>query len=212
MPSRSPHSPRKTPVHRRSKVTVEAILEAAAHLLEHAGYARLTTNHIADKAGVSIGSLYQYFPNKDAICHALAERHFQRLQDEYLRVLEASVAFPVETQVRNLVATTLHAVRDNAVYSAKLYAELEQFGGLAPMRACRQAIAEALDQRVGMLPQHFRPANPRMVASIVVTAVSQLIGEAALSNPDWLDDPEYEEQICQLIFGYYQRLGFIAGH
>ncbi len=63
-----------------------------------------------------------------------------------------------------------------------------------------------------MLPQHFRPANPRMVASIAVTAVSPLIGDAALSNTDWLDDPEYEEQICQLIFGYYQRLGFIAGH
>lgn len=207
MPSESPNLPRKTPVHSRSRATVEAILEAAAHLLEHDGYGRLTTNHIADKAGVSIGSLYQYFPNKDAICHALAERHFQLLRDEYLRVLEHSVALPVETQVRRLVATSLHIVRGRSAFSAQLYAELEQFGGLAPLLACRQGIAEVLAERIAMLPAAMRPTNPHMVASIVTTAASQLIGEAAVSNPEWLEDSEYEEQICQLILGYYQRLG-----
>lgn len=207
MPSSSTHLPRKTPVHSRSRATVEAILEAAAHLLEHDGYGRLTTNHIADKAGVSIGSLYQYFPNKDAICHALAERHFQMLQDEYLRVLENSAACPVDIQVRRLVATSLHIVRGRSAFSTQLYAELVQFGGLAPLQACRQGIAEVLAGRISMLPSQMRPANPKMVASIVTTAASQLIGEVAVSNPEWLDDAEYEEQICQLILGYYQRLG-----
>ncbi|HEY1457906.1 MAG TPA: TetR/AcrR family transcriptional regulator [Solirubrobacteraceae bacterium] len=67
--------PRRTPVQDRSLVTVQAILEAAAQVFERYGYAAGTTNRIAERAGVSIGSLYQYFPNKDAILVALVRRH-----------------------------------------------------------------------------------------------------------------------------------------
>ena len=67
--------PRRTPVQRRSTATVEAIVEAAAQVFERHGYAAGTTNRIAERAGVSIGTLYQYFPNKDAILVALIERH-----------------------------------------------------------------------------------------------------------------------------------------
>jgi AcrR family transcriptional regulator len=69
--------PRRLPVQRRSLETVEAILVAAAQVFERHGYARGTTNRIARRAGVSIGTLYQYFPNKDAILVALTERHLQ---------------------------------------------------------------------------------------------------------------------------------------
>ncbi len=67
--------PRKKPVQRRSRNTVEAILSAAAQVFEEFGYAAGTTNRIADRAGVSIGTLYQYFPSKEAIAVALLERH-----------------------------------------------------------------------------------------------------------------------------------------
>ncbi|WP_245641408.1 TetR/AcrR family transcriptional regulator [Paraburkholderia bannensis] len=59
---------------RRSTATVDAILEAAARILEHSGFAHYTTNAIAERAGVSVGSLYQYFPNRDALTAALIER------------------------------------------------------------------------------------------------------------------------------------------
>jgi AcrR family transcriptional regulator len=67
--------PRKPPVQRRSRATVEALLAAAAQVFEAHGYAAGTTNRIAERAGVSIGTLYQYFPSKDAIAVALLERH-----------------------------------------------------------------------------------------------------------------------------------------
>jgi len=67
--------PHKEPRQRRSKVTYEAILEATAQLLIESGYAVTTTNHIAERAGISIGSLYQYFPNKEAIAVELLQRH-----------------------------------------------------------------------------------------------------------------------------------------
>ena len=68
-------NPRKQPVQRRSKATVDAILVAAAQVFEAHGYAAGTTNRIAERAGVSIGTLYQYFPSKEAIAAALLERH-----------------------------------------------------------------------------------------------------------------------------------------
>jgi len=76
MPARQKRlNPRKQPVQHRSRVTVDAILVAAAQVFEAHGYAGGTTNRIAAKAGVSIGSLYQYFPSKEAIAVALLERH-----------------------------------------------------------------------------------------------------------------------------------------
>jgi AcrR family transcriptional regulator len=73
--------PRRTPVQDRSAATVQAIVEAAAQVFERHGYAAGTTNRIAERAGVSIGSLYQYFPNKDAILVALIERHIEEGED-----------------------------------------------------------------------------------------------------------------------------------
>lgn len=81
-------APRKLPGQDRSRATVEAILEAAVDLLSAHGYARTSTNRIAVRAGISVGSLYQYFPNKDAIVTALFERHAQSIA----QIVAASLA------------------------------------------------------------------------------------------------------------------------
>jgi AcrR family transcriptional regulator len=70
--------PRKTPRQQRSRFTFEAILDAAARLFQQHGYAATTTNKVAELAGVSIGTLYHYVPNKDALLYALAERHLNQ--------------------------------------------------------------------------------------------------------------------------------------
>lgn len=77
----SPVSPRKSPRQERSRRTVERILDAAARIFHEQGYAGATTNDIADEAEVSVGSLYQYFPNKDALLVALTKRHIQSAAD-----------------------------------------------------------------------------------------------------------------------------------
>jgi len=75
----APSQPRKKPLQSRSIVTVTAILDAAAHILESAGPSAYSTNAVAERAGVSIGSLYQYFPTKDAVTRALIERESRAL-------------------------------------------------------------------------------------------------------------------------------------
>lgn len=73
--SRDGIGPRKAPRQRRSQQTVDRIVEAAARVFDEAGYLSTTTNEVAAEAGVSIGSLYQYFPNKDALLIEIARRH-----------------------------------------------------------------------------------------------------------------------------------------
>ncbi|MDF2232478.1 helix-turn-helix domain containing protein [Albimonas sp. CAU 1670] len=83
------HPPRKTPRQARARATAEALVEAAARILEGEGRGALTTNRIAERAGASVGSLYQYFPNREAIVAALAARERGRLLAE---VREAAAA------------------------------------------------------------------------------------------------------------------------
>src|SRR5215475_5457688 len=82
---------RRKPRQDRARDTVEAILEAAAQVFERHGYRAGTTNWIAERAGVSIGSLYQYFPNKDAIVMELARRHIAQLDEAASAGLQALV-------------------------------------------------------------------------------------------------------------------------
>ena len=120
MAARSDAEPRKSPRQRRSQETVERILDAAARMFDERGYRGTTTNHVAELAGVSIGSLYQYFPNKDALLVALAERHLDAVAVGFADRLTSlrAEAPPVAEVVRSLVGLTaernettrLHAV------------------------------------------------------------------------------------------------------
>lgn len=97
--------PRKLPVQRRSRITVEDILSAATQVFEKYGYTAGTTNRIAVRAGVSIGTLYQYFPNKEALAVALLERHIadgMRLLERWIARCEAE-ALALEEALRLIV-------------------------------------------------------------------------------------------------------------
>jgi AcrR family transcriptional regulator len=94
--------PRKTPRQARSAVTVDAILEAAARILETSGFKAYTTNAVAERAGVSIGSLYQYFPSRDAVTRALIEREMTILlaDIESIEALPDLIGSAVSNQLR----------------------------------------------------------------------------------------------------------------
>ena len=105
----APLEARKRPVQRRSAATVDAILEAAARILESAGLAGYTTNAIAARAGVSVGSLYQYFPNRDALTAALIDRESAPLLAE---VEAAGAASSCEAALLRLIrAAVAHQMR-----------------------------------------------------------------------------------------------------
>ncbi len=100
---------RRKPKQRRARQTVEAILDAVTRILKREGVGAITTNHIAEVAGVSIGSVYQYFPDKRAIFVALHRRHVEEID----RVIQASLvehaASSLDTLVRVLVEAMVNA-------------------------------------------------------------------------------------------------------
>jgi len=105
-------SPRKTARQQRSRATVDALLEATADILIRHGYARLTTNRIAERAGVNIASLYQYFPGKEALVAELRRRHGAEQRTAVRRVLSERRGRGFKATLRALVSTGIaaHAV------------------------------------------------------------------------------------------------------
>jgi AcrR family transcriptional regulator len=113
MPARAKRAPRKKPAQKRSKETVRAILTAAARILEREGYEKTNVNAVAELAGVSIGSLYQYFPSKEALVAEVA----RQLSADMIAVFQdglVELAFvPIEDAVRGVVLRAVRAFRLN---------------------------------------------------------------------------------------------------
>jgi len=91
--------PRNTPVQERAKLTLQKILDATAELLDNEGHENLTTNRVAERSGVNIATIYHYFPNKEALLHALAQQFAEQQQEQ----LDAIYARRAETDWRDTV-------------------------------------------------------------------------------------------------------------
>ena len=120
MPSQ-PLSPRKRPLQTRSKATRDAIVEAAAQIVGAKGLAGFNTNAVADRAGVSIGSLYQYFPNKDALMVALIHRSQQvQLQSVAVAVASAPADAGIQEIIRLVVRAAMQHHRDDSLLASAI--------------------------------------------------------------------------------------------
>jgi AcrR family transcriptional regulator len=143
---------RRSPRQERSRETVEAILEAAAQVFERHGYAAGTTNRIAERAGVSIGSLYQYFPNKDAIVVELMHRHLDELEQVAWPALRQLAADPPPLRV-GLTAIVRGAVALHE-HSPGLHRVL--FEELPPPPGTRARLRNIFDQASGLIGEYLR--------------------------------------------------------
>ena len=128
-------NPRKAPLQKRSKIKVEQILNATRELLISDGLEKITTNHIARKANMSVGSLYQYFPNKQAIIFQLSERLYEHVNHEIANLeLPNSLNTPIERfeyLVDHQISYWLsdpdeQKFQDEIVLAFKLYPELNE--------------------------------------------------------------------------------------
>ncbi len=193
-----PVTPRKEPRQPRARATVDAILLAAAHILKTEGFERATTNRIAERAGVSIGSLYQYFPNKQAVVAALRERH----HDWFKGCIEAEIArvasLPLRKAVRSAVelSIALHAV------DVPLHNALTDRHGPAPHddAALRRLAQRELEENRSEL----RPLDPETAAFILVRTQQALIHRTAHDEPERLSDPRFAEEVTELLARYLE--------
>ncbi len=192
--------PRKKPRQRRARTTVDVILMAAAHILKRDGFAHTTTNRIAEKAGVSVGSLYQYFPNKEAIVAALRERH-NDWYDECVRAeFERNRGFPLREGVRRAVErmVMVHAL-DPALHGA-LTGDQPSYD-----RAAAQEGIAALREFLVEHARQFGLRDPELTCFILVRAVEAVIRATTLEAPQKLGDPIFVDEVTELFVRYVDR-------
>jgi AcrR family transcriptional regulator len=113
--------PRKSPVQARSAASVDAILDATIQVLLRVGKERLTTTRVALRAGVSVGTLYQYFPNKSALLQAALQRHLAEVTETVERVCKEQKGGTLRQMVTALISAFLEAKMKDAETSVALY-------------------------------------------------------------------------------------------
>ena len=137
--------PRKTPVQARSAVTVEAISEATVQVLLSHGVDRLTTTRVAARAGVSVGTLYQYFPNKDALLFAVLESHLDKVAAVLTNACEQSHGLPLAAMVKAVVEPFVDTKMARTDVSLALYRIAADLGGVKLVKSVGERSNRALE-------------------------------------------------------------------
>lgn len=181
-------------------MTVESIVTAAERVVAREGTRRATTNRIAEKAGVSIGSLYQYFPNKEVLIEALRAREYEEFQVSLAPRFEALATLPLRDAVCGLVGLLITRHRERLSLHNPLAADDDGFHDRIEER-WMPLVARYLEARSAEL----RPANLALAARIAFDVVEALTHGAALRSPECLDDPEYAAELTELVVRYLAK-------
>jgi AcrR family transcriptional regulator len=196
-------SPRKEPRQDRARATVDAILAATARILVKEGYDRASTNKIAAAAGVSVGSLYQYFPSKEALVLALIERHSHEMQT-YLQ--ERAATHPPDAPVRTMVRDVVNAMVEAHKVDPKLHRVLmEQVPRIGALKRLSELDEQALLLIRAYLEsrrEEWRPKNLRVAAFLLSSLVEAVTHGAVLMHPEYLVEDGLVDETTEMICRY----------
>lgn len=208
MPRKPPTRPRKTAIQQRSRATVDALVEATARILVREGFDKASTNRIAEVAGVSIGSLYQYFPCKEALVAAVIERHQQRIARTVRGELVDLMAMPVEAAMHQLVAVAVKAHRVEPALHRVLAEQIPRVGKLKDVEAFSR---ENFALFRGYLERHrdeLRIHDLDLASFVCVTTIEALTHNAVLHPSNLSSGTAVESLIAEgarLVSGYLLR-------
>lgn len=195
---------RRTPNQERARASVDALLEASAQILVEEGYARLSTNHIAKRAGVSVGTLYQYFADKDAIVEALVTRLAEERLRMFHQVLTDVVAreVPLPEAVRIMFDATLAAMRVRPALSRVLILEAPRGGRFDLERAWLQRGTELVTAVLYRGESQVRSGDKTLMAHVLVTGVFAVLQHAVAHRPELLEGHTLSEELVTLAARY----------
>jgi AcrR family transcriptional regulator len=195
-------TPRKRPRQERSKATVDTILEATTRVLKKHGFDGLSTNAVAAQAGVSIGSLYQYFPNKEALVAKLIDRHMEDMNAAIFAELTRVAVMPIAQAARAVVELTIRAHSVDPDLHRVLTEQVPRIGKLARLREldeiCHRMVAGLLAAR----REELAIADPDLAAFILVSTIEAVIHRAALLYPARLRDPRLVDETTLVVTRY----------
>ena len=205
MPQRSQVllNPRKSPTQARSAASVDAILEATIQVLLQVGKERLTTTGVALRAGVSVGTLYQYFPNKSALLQAVLKRHLNEVAEAVEQVCREQKMNTLPQMATALITAFLQAKMRDVKTSIALYfvssdvdgAKIAQQMG----RRFHKAIAEMLATACEPLAK-----DPQLVASMLLSAMAGVSRRLLESDAPEEQFAPLRQELIVLVCAYLQ--------
>jgi AcrR family transcriptional regulator len=205
MVTKSRINPRKSASQKRSRLTVDALIEATARVLVKEGYDRASTNRIADVAGVSIGSLYQYFPSKEALVAAVIDRHMQDTMQVARDALIKVAMQPVERAVRQLVKLGIDAHRIDPKLHRVLTEQVPRVGRLDNVQARDRETYGLIRTYLDAHRDEIQVADVELAAFVCVTTVEALTHAAVIHRPDVLSDEKADtfiDEVTRLVLRY----------
>jgi AcrR family transcriptional regulator len=196
--------PRKSPVQARSSASVEAILDATIQVLLKVGKEQLTTTRVAMRAGVSVGTLYQYFPNKSALLRAALRRHLEHMREAMREVIPRLEGAPVEEMMATVATTFLAAKMREPKTGVALYAVSGDVDGFSVARE----IGDELQGTVVALLKTAkeRVAEPEAVASVLLGAMGGVSRRLVESKDPERSYPAFRQELDAMVRGYAARV------
>ncbi|WP_431699685.1 TetR/AcrR family transcriptional regulator [Pseudomonas sp. BR20] len=200
--SRTTVTPRKIPAQARSRATVEAIIQAATYILTKVGWEGLTTNAIAERAGVNIGSLYQFFPNKEAVIAELQRRHAAATRTDLLNALEVLPGQPSLREALTMIVEMI--VAEHRIAPALHKAIHEELP-----RTVRQEEHEK-DHMQRQFSDVLRPfmknvPDPDLSIYLMGIAAHAIIHTVTADRPQLLGDQRFITEVVTLLENYLYR-------
>lgn len=188
--------PRKKPAQSRSAETVHIILEGAARILEERGFAGYTTNAIAERAGVSIGSLYQYFPGREALRSALIERETAMLLSDIPATEQMTDGREALTIL--IRAAVTHQMRRPAL-ARLLDLEEQRLPLEQQVKRVSLTLIDAIDRLLKRMPS-LDLCDTREAAADLLAIVKGMVDAAGERGET--DSTRLEERVARAVFGY----------
>ena len=197
--------PRKHAAQDRSRVTVNTLIEATAHILVKEGFDKASTNRIARRAGVSIGSLYQYYPTKEALVVAVIERHHEELMRVVREAASGIEGLPLEQGIRRLVGAAIDGHRVDPALHRALTEQIPRMGRLGSVDAYNREAHGLARNYLEARREEIRAVDLDMAAFVVATSVEALTHTAVLRQSERLDGKAGDalvDEITRLVLRY----------
>ncbi len=191
--------PRKTPIQTRSAVTVEAIWEATIQVLLNHGAEPLTTTRVAERAGVSVGTLYQYYPNKQSLLFAVVGNHLDRVAARVEAACESACHKPLAEMIKEMVEAFVDAKMERRDISVALYRVSAGVGGPALIKKAAQRMRKAVEATLATAPDVQSPPGKSVIDTMLaaMAGVIRSLLEAEPSPDAVLKSKEQLVLLCQ---------------
>jgi AcrR family transcriptional regulator len=196
---------RKRPTQSRSRALVEAVEQACLRILDEAGEAGLTVARIAEISGVAVGSIYQYFPNKDAIVALLYERILDEESEEVLRMRERLVGVPLKSALREILANIIRVetrlFKLNKAFHLRYHAALHLGMWRGPYRTAGEFIEATWLPLLHLYEQEIAVDHPGLAAYLLGQGLRSVIRSVLEDMPSQLESPALLDSLVAMALG-----------